>query len=121
MLNDFPQGITAPVIREINIVKPGPKMNNNLSAPFGIKSSLKKNFPPSAKGCKSPQKPALFGPILSCRNAATFLSAQVEYAATPMDKANKANIKIPLKTISFIKFSQFIFLRNFRQMYEKDT
>ena len=78
MLSEVPQGITAPVINEINMTKPGPKKNRNFSAFSGIKSSLKKNLPPSAKGCSKPNFQVLFGPILSCIIAATFLSAQVE-------------------------------------------
>ena len=78
IFNDFPQGITAPVSNDKNITIDGPNTNKNLSALSGVKSSLKKNFPPSARGCNNPKGPALFGPILSCIIAATFLSAQVE-------------------------------------------
>ena len=78
MFNVLPQGITAPVINEINITNDGPSIKRNFSAFCGVKSSLKKNLPPSANGCNNPKGPDLFGPILSCIIAATFLSAQVE-------------------------------------------
>jgi hypothetical protein len=38
------------------------------------------NFKPSAKGCKKPQIPTIFGPFLRCIEAIAFLSANVKKA-----------------------------------------
>src|SRR5690349_20169777 len=57
-------------------------MNKNFDEARGTISSLKNNFPPSARGCKMPNGPARLGPLRSCRHAAIFLSAYVVYMAT---------------------------------------
>jgi hypothetical protein len=61
-----------------NKVKNGPKINKKLFVFEGIISSLITNFKPSAKGCKKPQIPTIFGPFLLCIEAITFLSAKVK-------------------------------------------
>ena len=70
-------------------------MNKNLFESFGVISSFENNFKPSASGCNKPKIPAQFGPIRSCKNAATLRSAQVEYMATtnakPIITPTKAN------------------------------
>ena len=76
-----PHGIIALVIMAVNIANAGPSINKNLFEKFGMISSLKNNFKPSAKGCNKPKGPALFGPRRSCKMAATFLSANVVYMA----------------------------------------
>ncbi len=67
--------MTALVISAVIINKPGPIINNQRSEAFGINSSLKNNFTPSAKGCNNPKGPARFGPSRSCKKAANFRSA----------------------------------------------
>ena len=77
------QGITAQDINAAVMANAGPKINNPLLACKGIISSFMINFNPSAKGCNNPKGPALSGPGLSCKIAATFLSANVVYKAMP--------------------------------------
>ncbi|MNV17635.1 hypothetical protein D3C71_1084280 [compost metagenome] len=79
--NSCPQGITAELIHAVIIAIVGPKIKSTLCAPAGIISSLKKNFPPSHKGCKIPKIPARSGPYRSCIKPAILRSASVEYIA----------------------------------------
>ena len=60
-----PHGITALVIIAVIIANAGPRMNKNLDEKFGMISSLKNNFNPSANGCNNPNGPARLGPLLS--------------------------------------------------------
>ena len=76
-------GITEQVIKAAVIAKPGPSINNALLEELGIISSFIINFNPSAKGCNKPKGPALFGPGLSCKIAATLRSPKVVYKAMP--------------------------------------
>src|SRR6476646_9010545 len=94
MCNLLPQGTTAPIIIDVSMARQGPRMNKNLEEKFGMISSLKNNFNPSANGCSIPKGPARFGPLLSCKMAATFLSANVEYMAITSDPLTTATIKI---------------------------
>src|SRR6185437_10436857 len=77
--------LTALVIIAVSIASPGPSTNKNRLEFNGMISSFMNSFNPSASGCKIPPGPALFGPRLSCMNAATFLSAYVSYIATRSD------------------------------------
>src|ERR1700752_4877608 len=89
-------------------------MKRNLLETFGMISSLKNIFPPSAKGCNKPQGPALSGPTRSCKKEANLRSHQVEYAATPNEKAKTTTQRIPLYIskliICSISFQEFLFL-----------
>src|SRR6185312_15083387 len=83
-------------------------------------SSFMNSFNPSASGCKIPPGPALFGPRLSCMNAATFLSAYVSYIATRSDmlmmisismhfSSNKnQSVASKVKVIGLILLFQFV-------------
>ena len=64
------------------IANSGPMMNSVLEEVSGMISSFMNNFNPSAMGCSKPNGPARLGPLLSCKNAATFRSAYVLYIAT---------------------------------------
>ena len=92
-----PHGTTAPVINEVNKAIHGPIINNHLFDKAGINSSFMIIFTPSAKGCKSPKGPALFGPILSCMIAETLRSANVAYKAT-----SNVTTKSAITMITFI-------------------
>ncbi len=62
-------------------------------------SSLKNNFIPSAKGCNNPKGPALLGPLLSCKMAATFLSANVVYMAITSEPITTTSMSTNFSTI----------------------
>ena len=58
----------------------GAKMNTILLDPLGIIFSLVISFKASAKLCNIPKGPTIFGPLLNCINANTFLSAYTKKA-----------------------------------------
>ena len=70
--------LAAFVINAVIMKMHGPMMKRNLFDAFGMISSFKKNFTPSANGCNNPNGPARSGPILSWSRAATFRSPYVE-------------------------------------------
>ena len=88
----------------------GPKINKNLLGVFGKNSSLVNNLAPSASGCNKPPHPARFGPTRSCKNAATLRSAQVEYIAISIVKANTATIMTLFSIINTLSISYLYFL-----------
>jgi hypothetical protein len=57
------KGITAQPIKLKYSVKNGESKNNSLLARFGKIISLRTSFKASAKGCRIPQKPVIFGPF----------------------------------------------------------
>ncbi|MNX90333.1 hypothetical protein D3C86_1223790 [compost metagenome] len=109
MTKSGPQGMMALVIREVKINMAGASMNNHLVELSGTISSLKNSLPPSASGCNKPKGPALSGPIRSCITAATLRSAQVEYAATPIDAAMMITTRIIFSKIKKVSILIFLF------------
>jgi hypothetical protein len=63
-----------------NKVKIGAIIKITLLALLGIIVSLIKSFKPSAKGCKTPNRPTTLGPLRLCIPAITFLSNNVKKA-----------------------------------------
>src|SRR5690606_2150696 len=96
MVSVCPHGMTALPIQAVMMAIVGPRINNDLCAPAGMISSLKKNLPPSHNGCSIPNGPARPGPYLSCIKPATVRSANVEYIAI-----TKVITKITLTNITF--------------------
>ena len=92
----------------VNIAKPGPRINKNLEEKFGMISSLKNNFNPSASGCNIPKGPALLGPRRSCKMAATFLSAKVVYIAITSEAITTMTISTSFSTIKAASIAKSI-------------
>ena len=55
----------------------GARRNTPRSARIGFRSSLKKNFTPSAKVWNSPHGPAMFGPMRFCMSLMSLRSNQI--------------------------------------------
>ena len=72
-----PIGITAAIIRIGMTLIMGARRKTHLSAPAGIKSSLKTSFTPSAAGCMKPIGPTRFGPTRCCKKASSRRSSKV--------------------------------------------
>ena len=60
--NPFPKGITTQPIKERANVKTGANIKIIKLELLGKIVSFKNNFNPSAKGCKIPKNPIIFGP-----------------------------------------------------------
>jgi len=104
------RGTTAPVMMAVSMASDGPSMNKALEEKFGMISSLKNNFNPSATGCRIPNGPALLGPRLSCRTAATFLSAKVVYMAMSSDAITTMMMSTSFSTIKSQSIAKSIVL-----------
>src|SRR5258705_4386447 len=75
----------------------GARLNNNLSAPFGVNPSFTINFIVSASDWNIPFGPTRFGPNLICIQADTFLSMITNINPS---MANKPITHTPTMTIS---------------------
>lgn len=88
------KGITAHPIKLKYNVKNGAKINKNLLERLGMIISFTISFKASAKGCKTPQNPVIFGPLRLWIEPITRRSANVKKATDIIKKINVTIVKI---------------------------
>src|SRR5207248_3164838 len=98
MLTQLPNGITAiDVTAKITAIM-GAAMYSGLFTCGGVRSSLKRNFTPSAAGCSSPNGPTRVGPHRFCICPTTLRSSQTVYA-TAVSSTNKISAILITETM----------------------
>jgi hypothetical protein len=85
--------MTAQLMKLKYKVKNGASKKSTLLALFGIITSFKISFSASAKGCKIPTNPVIFGPFRRCIDPNTRLSAKVNKATVKIIKIRVISVK----------------------------
>src|SRR5439155_7469996 len=80
MFSQLPNGMTAMEVTAKTTAIIGAATYSGLYTCGGVKSSLKRNFTPSAAGCNSPNGPTRVGPQRFCMCPTTLRSSQTVYA-----------------------------------------
>src|SRR5947207_10309381 len=114
MVTELPIGITDIDVRAKMTASMGAAMYSSLYTWGGIRSSLKRNFAPSARGCKRPNGPTRVGPQRFWMCPTTFRSSHTLYA-TAVSSTNSAITVLITETMmkvvrfnrSFLKLTAF--------------